>query len=611
MLFSIGLLLVFIFIALKAAPREKKEDAHIHGAGQIGLLAAVALFGVDYFTSFFYGAGEMMHALHPYGLQDYAYIAVGVIALANFIFGALYMYSLGPFNEGGGSYTASMRYLKPTLSLIVAVTLLEDYVLTVVVSALSGGDQLLSVLGQYNADWVWHFLIGAGLAAITWFLTIRGRGESSRIVFVGLGLFVFMTLTMAIGLVMAHLQGVPAVPPTEEILPVPTIGAAIMHLLTASMKGMVALSGLEAMSNGIQFVIDEDMRLVKWGKRQLPRLKGLWSFYSGKSGIGRMVQTSFLFYGGITTLFLTIFAIRFDVFDGTLGRTLVGNLAFIGFGQLPGGEILFWVYQFLAVALLAAASMTAFQDAQATEWRDVAIGEIPEFVVYRDKRGTFTRSVTVAFVVSVVIMLLVRGQTTVAAPFYGVGVFLPISVMGLAIRQHMLQNYSGRKRTWGAFGAGFAALLAGTIFVGQIVGKWEDGGWIRLITMTTLIVSAHLLLISPQGYRNPKSIHRIVRDKARVQGSMASIVEWQSLKMQEYRYSLLVGISKFWAMFGIIRPVRYEAPAIAGDYDHALHVDHPEAPSFLDAYLDLPTPEPRLGGAPKQTAAPSDLDPLE
>ncbi len=141
------------------------------------------------------------------------------------------------------------------------------------------------------------------------------------------------------------------------------------------------------MSNGIQFVIDEDVSLVKWGKQHMPKLKGLWSFYSGKSGIGRFVQTSFLFYGGLTTFFLTAFAIRFDVFDGTLGRTLVGNLANIGFGQIPGGEILFWAYQILAVLLLAAASMTALQDAQATEWRDVAIGEIPEAIVYRDPRA--------------------------------------------------------------------------------------------------------------------------------------------------------------------------------------------------------------------------------
>ena len=126
------------------------------------MLAAIALFGVDYFTSYYYATGEMMSALHPYGLQGkYAYFAVAIIAFANFTFGLLYMYSLGPFNEGGGSYTASMRYLKPTLSLIVAVTLIQDYVLTIVVSALSGGDQLLSIINAYDASWIWHFAIGA------------------------------------------------------------------------------------------------------------------------------------------------------------------------------------------------------------------------------------------------------------------------------------------------------------------------------------------------------------------------------------------------------------------------------------------------------------------
>ena len=92
MLFSFVLLLAIVFLSYKIAPRENKEHTHVHGAGQIGLLAAVALFGVDYFTSYFYATGEMMSALHPYGLQKYAYIAVGVIALANFVFGALYMY---------------------------------------------------------------------------------------------------------------------------------------------------------------------------------------------------------------------------------------------------------------------------------------------------------------------------------------------------------------------------------------------------------------------------------------------------------------------------------------------------------------------------------------
>jgi hypothetical protein len=598
MIFSIGLLIVICYLAFKASPVEKAESAHIHGAGQIGLLAAVALFGVDYFTSYFYATGELMSALHPYGEQNFAYTAVIVIAIANIVFGALYMYSLGIFNEGGGSYTASMRYLKPTLSLIVAVTLIEDYVLTIVVSALSGGDQLLSILNAYDANWFWHFLIGAVLAGVTWFLTIRGRGESARTVFTMLGIFIMLTVAMVIGLFVANTRGVAAVASAVTAPPV-SLATAILHLITASMKGMVALTGLEAMSNGIQFVIDEDVSLVKWGKQNLPRLNKVWDFYSGKEGIGRFVQTSFLFYGGLTTLILTFFSIRFNVFDGTLGRTLVGNLAFIAFQQIPGGIILYWAYQVLAVGLLAAASMTAFQDAQATEWRDVAIGEIPEVIIYRDQRGTFTRSVTITFGVSILIMLLVHGKTALAAPFYGVGVFLPIMIMGLAIRQHILKNFSGRARAWGASAALFAALLSGTVFVGQLVGKWEEGGWIRLISFTTLFTTAHLILLSPVGYREPNQIHRIVRQKARVRGAMASIVEWQSLKMQEYRYELLVYIARFYELFGLRRPVRYEKPPVAGDYDHALHVDHPDAPSFLEQLITAQPP--RVGGAPNQT----------
>jgi len=54
MLFSIITLLAIGYIAYRIAPVEHKEDALVHGAGQIGLLAAVALFGVDYFTSFYY-----------------------------------------------------------------------------------------------------------------------------------------------------------------------------------------------------------------------------------------------------------------------------------------------------------------------------------------------------------------------------------------------------------------------------------------------------------------------------------------------------------------------------------------------------------------------------
>jgi hypothetical protein len=81
---------------------------------------------------------------------------------------------------------------------------------------------------------------------------------------------------------------------------------------------------------------------------------------------------------------------------------------------------------------------------------------------------------------------------------------------------------------------------------------------------------------------------------------MASIVEWQSLKMQEYRYSVLVAVTHFFEVFGVRRPLRFETPILAGDYDHAVHSDHADAPSLLEQYMDHP--EPKVGGAPKETA---------
>jgi hypothetical protein len=599
---SILLLIAIAFLAWKAAPRERQQDAHVHGAGQVGLLAALALFGVDYFTSYFYATEEMLGALHPYGLQKYGYIAVAVIAFANFVFGALYMYSLGIFNEGGGSFAAAMRYLGPSLSLVVAVVLIQDYIFTIVVSTLSGVDQLLSLRNATQINWFWHFLIGAALVGSIWYLTIRGRGESAQVVFTLLAIFGMLTVILAIGLFIAVGKGYPAAAVTEVPKAVP-LGQALYHLLGASMKGLVALSGLEAMSNGIQFVIDDDAGMVKWGKKHWPSLNKLWRFYSGKVGVGRFVQTAFLFYGGLTTLMLTAFAIHFNVFGGTGGRSLVANLSFIGFRQIQGGTILYWAYQILGVALLAFASMTAFQDLQAMAWRNVAIGEIPEIVVYRNPKGTFTRPVTAAAIAAILIQLLVRGNTSAAVPYYGVGVFMPIMAMGLAIRQHILATYTGRVRRWGAAGASLAAALAGIVFVGQIVGKWEEGGWVVLISLTALVLIAHAILISPAGYRDPKQIHRIIREKSRVQGSMGNIVEWQSLKTQEYRYTLLVGIARFAEWFGVRRPVRFEPPVPAGDYDETVHGGHAEAPSLLQEYLQSqPKPEPQLGGPPKETA---------
>ena len=137
---------------------------------------------------------------------------------------------------------------------------------------------------------------------------------------------------------------------------------------------------------------------------------------------------------------------------------------------------------------------------------------------------------------------------------------------------------------WGSLGASSAAVLAGLVFIGQIAGKWTEGGWVVMISLGVLILMAHAILVSPIGYRTPGDIHRIIRDKSRIQGQMGNIVEWQSLAVQEYRYRLLGSIAKFWELFGVRRPLRFEPPLAAGDF--SLVMEHNKSNSYLEERIN-------------------------
>jgi hypothetical protein len=82
---------------------------------------------------------------------------------------------------------------------------------------------------------------------------------------------------------------------------------------------------------------------------------------------------------------------------------------------------------------------------------------------------------------------------------------------------------------------------------------------------------------------------------------MGNMVEWQSLRVQEYRYALLGTVARFWEWFGIRRPMRFEPPAAAGEFETAM--TQKETETFLDQYLKTKRKHaPKLGGAPKETA---------
>src|SRR5450432_144437 len=224
---GILLIIVIVGIAFKLAPKGVSIAGH--DAGQLFLLAALPLFFIDFGTSAEYAAGELHHVLAESNLQQYAAYADLAIAIINIAFGGLYIYSLGVFRDGGGADTASMRYLGPMAAIMVAFLLLEDYTLTIVVSSLSGADQLLSTVNAMeSAGPLIHIVLGVGIAALTCWLTLRGRKDASRITFVILFVYAAIMLITFGALFVQTLQGVPAavLPTPDPAMPTITIVGA-------------------------------------------------------------------------------------------------------------------------------------------------------------------------------------------------------------------------------------------------------------------------------------------------------------------------------------------------------------------------------------------------
>src|SRR5215475_8146528 len=213
---GILLILVLLAIALKLAPKGVSVAGH--DAGQLFLLAALPLFFIDFGTSAEYAAGELHRVLAEANLQSYAPVADLAIALLNIAFGGLYIYALGVFRDGGGADTASMRYLGPMVAIMVAFLLLEDYTLTIVVSSLSGADQLLSSINALAASPIVHIILGVGIAWLTCWLTVRGRKDASLVTFVILFMYAALMTITFITLAFQTSHGIKTIPAANGAL---------------------------------------------------------------------------------------------------------------------------------------------------------------------------------------------------------------------------------------------------------------------------------------------------------------------------------------------------------------------------------------------------------
>ena len=112
------------------------------------------------------------------------------------------------------------------------------------------------------------------------------------------------------------------------------------------------------------------------------------------------------------------------------------------------------------------------------------------------------------------------------------------------------------------------ACLSVIIFVSQLVGKFNEGGWVIIPAFTVLMILSHYFLLRPAGKRTDETAHHLIYDVSRIEGTMGELLMWQVRMIQTYRHNILERLKRF-RQTKQTAPIKFESyPPYEIQYDH-------------------------------------------
>ncbi|HEY5901738.1 MAG TPA: APC family permease, partial [Anaerolineales bacterium] len=375
----------------------------------IGKAVGLAVFASDALSSTAYAGQEILVILAAAGTVAFGYIfpiSVAIVILLAIVT-LSYEQTIHAYPDGGGAYIVARDNLGDIPALMAAAALLTDYVLTVSVSIASGVAQIVSA---YAGLFPFRVYIAVGFVLFVMLVNLRGVKESGSAFAVPTYFFVVtMYATVITGLVRYALGtlGVVANPPDMESLG--NIAAVTPFLLLhAFASGTTALTGVEAISNGITAFKE-------------PRSKNAGITLMWMAGI---LGTLFL---GISFLARAIQAVPSEEV------TVISQLAETVYG---GRGIPYLALIAATAVILIMAANTAFADFPRLSALAAKDGFLPRQLTYRGSRLVYSRGIMALAVVASVLIIIFQASVTRLIPLYAIGVFLSftLSQAGMAHR---------------------------------------------------------------------------------------------------------------------------------------------------------------------------------
>jgi amino acid transporter len=450
----------------------------------IGKAVGLAIFASDALSSTAYATQEILVILAAAGTVAFGYvfpISIVIIGLLAIVV-ISYEQIIHAYPDGGGAYVVAYDNLGHFPALVAAAALLTDYILTVSVSVSSGVAQIISAYPQLFG---WRVPLSIACVMFIMLINLRGVKEAGAafaipsyffivmmIITIGTGLFRLLTGSLG------EVINPPELEQFGEVLP----GVTAFLLLHAFSSGTAALTGVEAISNGITAF-----------RRPRSRNAGITLIW--------MAFILGILFLGISFLARAIGAIpsEAETVISQLARTIFGGQGFLYLLVIIGTTV-----------ILILAANTAFAGFPRLSAMLAQDGYMPRQLTYRGSRLVYSYGIVSLAGVASLLIVLFQASVTRLIPLYAIGVFLSFTLAqaGMARRwwrsgrlkpeaapdraqenRHILRYEKG----WffKMVSNGFGALCTAIVMFVFAITKFRDGAWIVLI-LTPIMISIFL-----------------------------------------------------------------------------------------------------------------------
>jgi amino acid transporter len=438
---------------------------------RLGKPTALAVFASDNLSSSAYATEEILRVLIPaVGVAAFAMVVPITMALLVVLAFLIlsYLQTIKAYPSAGGAYIVTRDNFGLLPAQVAGVALLTDYVLTVAVSVAAGA----AALGSASSDLAPYALeIAIVFVLVIAFGNLRGVRESGRlfavptyffilnmVVLLGVGFWKLVAGTLPIESL--HQPGLVDVgSPGSGIF----LGATLYIVLHAFASGGAAVTGVEAISNGVPA-----FRQPSWKNARITLVI-----------MGTTLGVMFL---GLSILAAHVHAAPFE--DGT--PTVISQVGRLVYGSGTAGEVLFYALQAGTVLILVLAANTSFADFPRLASFHAEDNFMPRQLTKRGHRLVFSNGIIFLAVAAIAVLIVTNAKVEALIPLYAIGVFTSFTLSQAGMAKHHLTH---RESGWriglaiNAIGAGLSFTVCAII----AITKFMDGAWFIILLVPIMV----------------------------------------------------------------------------------------------------------------------------